>query len=220
MECPKCGKKLRKSKTKEGRFLCDNCRKGYWDYELEDDYEDDYDDDLSSKPKKKKKFKALKITGIVILAIIVLSAIGSALGGSGDTKDSNQAKTDTQSASVDTAPKGEEQTSEAENSQPDAPTEYKSALSQAESYSEIMHMSKQGIYDQLVSEYGGQFSAEAAQYAVDNLQADYKANALEKAKQYQESMAMSPEAIREQLTSEYGERFTQEEADYAVENLP
>ena len=33
----------------------------------------------------------------------------------------------------------------------------------------MMHMSYQGIYDQLTSEYGGQLSAEAAQYAVDNL---------------------------------------------------
>ena len=49
------------------------------------------------------------------------------------------------------------------------PTEYKSALKQAETYSEMMHMSKAGIYDQLTSEYGGQFTAEAAQYAIDNL---------------------------------------------------
>ena len=99
------------------------------------------------------------------------------------------------------------------------PTEYISALKKAETYSDMMHMSKQGIYDQLVSEYGEQFSPEAAQYAIDNLQADYNANALEKAKVYQDDMHMSPEAIRDQLVSEYGEKFTQEEADYAVANL-
>lgn len=48
-----------------------------------------------------------------------------------------------------------------------------------------MHMSKKGIYDQLVSEYGEQFSAEAAQYAIDNMKADWNANALAKAKSYQ-----------------------------------
>ena len=82
-----------------------------------------------------------------------------------------------------------------------------------------MHMSKQGIYDQLVSEYGENFPADAAQYAIDNLDADYKANALEKAKDYYEGMNMSKEGVREQLVSEYGEQFTQEEADYAVANL-
>ena len=32
-----------------------------------------------------------------------------------------------------------------------------------------MHMSKQKIYDQLTSEYGEKFTAEEAQYAIDNL---------------------------------------------------
>jgi hypothetical protein len=41
----------------------------------------------------------------------------------------------------------------------------------------MMHMSKQGIYDQLTSEYGEDFSADAAQYAIDNVQADWKQNA-------------------------------------------
>lgn len=99
------------------------------------------------------------------------------------------------------------------------PTEYKSALKKAESYSKTMHMSKQGIYDQLTSEYGEQFSEEAAQYAMDNLEADWKENALKKAESYQETMNMSPAAIHDQLTSEYGEQFTEEEADYAIENL-
>lgn len=82
-----------------------------------------------------------------------------------------------------------------------------------------MHMSKQGVYDQLTSEYGEQFSSEAAQYAIDNVKADWNANALEKAKSYQDTMSMSPSSIRDQLTSEYGEKFTEEEADYAIDNL-
>lgn len=99
------------------------------------------------------------------------------------------------------------------------PIEYRNALKKAEAYSERMYMSKKGIYDQLVSEYGEQFSAEAAQYAVDNLQADYKSNALHKAKSYQESMNMSKKAIYDQLISEYGEQFTKEEAQYAIDHL-
>ncbi len=68
-----------------------------------------------------------------------------------------------------------------------------------------MHMSKAAIYDQLVSEYGEGFPKEAAQYAIDNLEWDWKANALEKAKQYAKTMNMSNQAIYEQLTSEHGE---------------
>ena len=99
------------------------------------------------------------------------------------------------------------------------PSEYKSALRQAETYSEMFHMSKADIYDQLTSEYGGQFTEEAAQYAIDNVEVDWKENALESAKIYQEMMAMSPQAIYDQLTSEYGDNFTPEEAQYAIDNL-
>ena len=82
----------------------------------------------------------------------------------------------------------------------------------------MLHMSKVGLYNQLTSEYGGQFTAEAAQYAIDNVDAAWNANALEKAKVYEE-MALSPSAIYAQRTSEYGENFTPEEAQYAVDNL-
>ena len=80
-------------------------------------------------------------------------------------------------------------------------------------------MSKAGIYNQLTSEYGEKFSAEAAQYAIDNVEVDWKENALKKAKTYQEMMSMSPSAIYDQLVSEYGEKFTPEEAQYAIDNL-
>ena len=96
-------------------------------------------------------------------------------------------------------------------------TEQKNALAKAESYSDLMHMSKQGIYKQLTSSVEG-FSAEDAQYAIDNLEADYKVNALEKAKSYQETMNMSKNAIYNQLTSSV-EGFTDEEAQYAIDNL-
>ncbi len=98
--------------------------------------------------------------------------------------------------------------------------EQKNALIKAKSYSDNMHMSKARIYDQLTSEYGENFSAEAAQYAIDNLNADYKANALAKAKSYQDNMHMSKARIYDQLVSKYGEQFTAEEAQYAIDNLP
>lgn len=97
--------------------------------------------------------------------------------------------------------------------------EYQNALKKAESYSNTMHMSKQGIYNQLVSEYGEKFPADAAQYAIDNMVADWNANALEKAKSYQQTMNMSKSAIYNQLISQYGEKFTQSEAQYAIDHL-
>jgi len=130
-------------------------------------------------------------------------------------------KSEKESAKTDEAT---EQASDAAAQEPkkqaeSVPTEYKTALKKAEQYASVMHMSKQGIYDQLTSEYGEKYSADAAQYAVDNMSADWNANALAKAKEYQEVMSMSPAAIYDQLVSEYGERFTPEEAQYAIDNL-
>lgn len=106
-----------------------------------------------------------------------------------------------------------------ESSVPDVPSEYLSALEKAKSYNEFSHMSKQGLYDQLTSEYGEQFSAEAAQYAIDNLDADYMENALLQAESYLELSGFSKQGLYDQLTSEYGEQFTAEEAQYAVDNV-
>ena len=41
-----------------------------------------------------------------------------------------------------------------------------------------MHMSKQGIYEQLTSSYGEKFNSNDAQYAIDHLKANYKENAV------------------------------------------
>lgn len=99
------------------------------------------------------------------------------------------------------------------------PREYKAALNKAEIYSDTMYMSKVGIYEQLISEYGEGFPEEAAQYAIDNIATDWKRNALEKARIYADEMSMSDSSIYEQLISEHGEGFTKEEAQYAIDNL-
>lgn len=95
--------------------------------------------------------------------------------------------------------------------------EEKNALKKAETYSNSLHMSKQGIYNQLTSSVEG-FAKEAAQYAIDNIEADWNKNALEKAKTYQTSMNMSSKAIYNQLISSV-EGFTKSEAQYAIDNL-
>ena len=89
----------------------------------------------------------------------------------------------------------------------------------AASYNESMPMSYRGLYDQLVSGYGEQFTDNEAQYAVDNLDADWNKNALESAKSYQDLMDMSSSEIYEQLVSEYGEKYTADQAQYAIDHL-
>lgn len=99
------------------------------------------------------------------------------------------------------------------------PAEYRSALAKAKSYDKSSHMSKERLYHQLTSEYGEKFSAEAAQYAIDNIDADWNKNALITAQNYSDRQHMSKARLYHQLTSEYGEKFTDEEAQYAVDNV-
>ncbi len=155
------------------------------------------------------KFKFAISGGLkFILVVVLLGVIGASM--SSDSSSSSSSNPTSNSNQTTNQEQPESKT---------VPAEYKSALSKAGSYANTMHMSKRGVYDQLVSEYGEKFTAEAAQYAVDNVKADWNANALAKAKNYQDVMHMSPSAIRDQLTSEYGEKFTQAEADYAIQHL-
>lgn len=122
---------------------------------------------------------------------------------------------DNSSKSNDSAGEGDQSS----NQKSSIPIEYSNALSDAENYSSTLHMSKQAIYDQLTSQDGNKFPAAAAQYAIDNLKADYNANALASAKDYQRYAKLSNEEVKEQLVSPDGGKFTPEQADYAMQHL-
>ena len=153
---------------------------------------------------------------IVIVVFIILAAIGDSSSSDSKTASSGTSKIEQE---INPSNKTESNILVEDDVEEKIPTEYKSALRKAKTYSNTMAMSKAGLYEQLTSEYGEKFSAEAAQYAVDNVNADWKANALKKAKTYQGTMAMSPSAIYDQLVSQHGEKFTVEEAQYAIDNL-
>ncbi|MFR3429393.1 MAG: Ltp family lipoprotein [Holdemanella porci] len=140
--------------------------------------------------------KGLKV---FLTAAIVLSAVACST-----TSDEETKTKDTKEKIVET----KEDTS--------VPKEYRNALRSAKTYSDMMHMSKQGIYDQLTSEYGEKFDAEAAQYAIDNLNADYNENALKCGENCTKSDAYvkSSNSMITQL-QKMAEKFTPEEAQMA-----
>nr|WP_312983757.1 Ltp family lipoprotein [Clostridioides sp.] len=181
--------------------------------------------------KKDSIFKRV-IKNRIFIAILFFFLGGSILGSKSTDVEKENEPTKTQvetKKSVDTSPadnsidtaKQEVTNTNEESAKTESavPVEFTSALKKAEIYSDTMHMSKAGLYDQLISEYGEKFSVEAAQYAIDNINTDWNKNALEKAKIYQNDMAMSPSSIEDQLKSEHGEKFTSEEASYAVQHL-
>ena len=99
------------------------------------------------------------------------------------------------------------------------PFEYEQALKSAQNYVDTLHFSRQGLKQQLTSEYGSGFSEEAAEYALEHVDVDYKEEAVEAAQSYLDAMSFSRQELKQQLTSEYGSGFTEEEAEYALDQV-
>ena len=183
-------------------------------------------------PKQTKPF--YKRWWFIAIAVLVVLGAAMNMGDGSDTDTTASLAGDVPAAEAEAATGRDEATmveADAEEAAPQeterettasesVPREYRNALSKAETYVEMFHMSERRVYDQLTSEYGENFAPEAAQYAIDNLDVDWNEVALESAKSYQDTMAMSRDAIYDQLVSDYGEKFTPEQAQYAVDNLP
>lgn len=95
----------------------------------------------------------------------------------------------------------------------DIPIEYKQALKNAKSYLEYGSFSKEGLRDQLEFE---EYTPEAIQFALDNVEVDWFQEAADHAESYLEYGSFSREGLRGQL--EY-EEYTPEEIEYALEQV-
>lgn len=93
------------------------------------------------------------------------------------------------------------------------------ALGAARDYLSSSPFSRQGLIDQLSSEYGSGFEVEDATWAVDQLNADWKEQAVRAARDYLDFSSFSRQGLIDQLSSSYGSKFTIEEATYAVNKI-
>ena len=91
--------------------------------------------------------------------------------------------------------------------------EFKQAKEKAKEYMAFQSFSKKGLKEQL--EFEG-FSSEAAEWAVENYNADWSSQACAKAREYLEFQSFSKQGLKDQLIFE---GFTEEEAQYAVDNV-
>jgi hypothetical protein len=93
------------------------------------------------------------------------------------------------------------------------------ALRSAENYLRWNAFSRQGLIDQLSSEYGSGYSVEDAAWAADNIGVDWNEQAVRSANSYLELSSFSRQALIEQLSSEHGSKYTLEQATHAVNTL-
>ena len=82
-------------------------------------------------------------------------------------------------------------------------------------FSESLHLSKEKLKEDLVNH--SKFPEKVAQYAVDNLEVNWKEEALAKAQRFQETLHLSKEQLKDTLVNH--QKFTEEEAQYAIDNL-
>ena len=103
-----------------------------------------------------------------------------------------------------------EEQSEIVEEVPDVPFEFEQALDKAQNYVDFTSFSEADLRRQL--EYH-EFSPEAIQFALDNVNVDYQAECIEKAKNYLEFTSFSEADLREQL--EY-HKFSEEHISVAI----
>ncbi|MFC9918258.1 Ltp family lipoprotein [Agromyces binzhouensis] len=94
--------------------------------------------------------------------------------------------------------------------------EQENALDQASSYLAYSSFSRQGLIDQMSSEYGSGFPVDVSTWAVDYLKVDWNEQAAKQAQEYLDYSSFSRQGLYEQLTSEYGGQFTPEQAEYGL----
>lgn len=94
--------------------------------------------------------------------------------------------------------------------------EQENALRAAQSYLDFTGFSRQGLIDQLSSEYGSGYPVDVATWAADTVGADWNAEAVESAQSYLEFTSFSRQGLYDQLTSAYGGQFTPDQANHAL----
>lgn len=101
--------------------------------------------------------------------------------------------------------------------------EQRYAFTSGLTYLEVMAFSRQGLIDQLSSEYGENYPLEVAEFAVNAIEeqglVDWDTECEEAAQNYLDLMSFSKQGLIDQLSSEYGEQFTVEQAERAVEKV-
>ena len=92
----------------------------------------------------------------------------------------------------------------------------RNAVRSANSYLQLSGFSRQGLIDQLSSEFGDSYSVGDATVAVNSLSTDWNAQAARSAVSYLELSGFSCQGLIDQLSSEFGDKYTVEQATYGA----
>ena len=92
----------------------------------------------------------------------------------------------------------------------------KNAVRSAKQYISMQGFSRDGLIQQLSSDYGDGYSVADATVAVDSLNIDWSKQAVRSAKQYLSMQGFSCKGLIQQLSSSYGDKYTVSQATYGA----
>ena len=87
----------------------------------------------------------------------------------------------------------------------------------AKQYLRLQGFSRNGLIEQLSSDFGDGYSVADATVAVDSLKVDWNKEAVRSAKQYLSLQGFSCKGLIQQLSSSAGDQFTVSQATYGAQ---
>lgn len=154
----------------------------------------------------------------IVIVIVIISAFGSSGSSQNETSSGGNNSETTEQIQSDTTLRETEET--AAPSMPEMTASQENAVKEARSYLSSMAFSRQGLIDQLSSEYGSKFPIADAEFAVayieKNSEVNWNTQAAKSAKEYLASQSFSCAGLIDQLSSEYGSQFTESQATYGA----
>ena len=93
----------------------------------------------------------------------------------------------------------------------------KNAVRSAEQYINMTGFSREGLIEQLSSEYGDGYGVDDATIAIDSLNIDWNEQAVRSAEHYLDMTGFSCDGLIEQLSSSAGSKYTVSEANYGAQ---
>lgn len=93
----------------------------------------------------------------------------------------------------------------------------RNAVRSARQYLSFSGFSREGLIQQLSSDYGDGYAVADATVAVDSLDVDWNENAVRSATQYLNMTGFSCNGLIDQLSSDYGDKYTRSQATYGAQ---
>lgn len=194
---------------------------------------------------KKKRFWLLGAVAMLIIGAAA-SGADSSKDASTPASETSTSSTSSSSSESETAPSTEasgavesststeestpsdettssEASAEAPSTTDEAPAEnsnltpsQQNAVTSAQSYLSFSAFSRQGLIDQLSSQYADKYPVKDATVAVDSLNVDWNAQAAKAAKSYLDMTGFSCQGLIDQLASPYADKYTRAQATYGA----